>query len=246
MRSLHVKKTSTIFAFILLGTFTVLEANSDAVVQCQQSKKEYVKAESKWSALYTEESFLQDELKRLGNIARDVKSIVDILNTAQTLLETDGKMSKTETATLNVRVPKDRGVLYPDGSFAITGHKAKSLKESLKILDHIAKWADKGVTQVQGNIAYIHPQISQIHKKVSLLEDTIERICTQEMGLAMIDQEHTTANDQEIVNRFAKREQQRYEEVSNRRWGDIERAWVNRYYNTCRFRPCHPIVGVPY
>jgi len=243
MKPLHVKKIAVLLSVALLGTVAVLQANINPAVQCQESKKEYVNMEAQWSSLYTEESFLHDELNRLQNISRDVKIIIDILNMASEMIETNGKLSKTETATLNIRIPKDRGILYSDGSFAITGHEAKPLKESQKILDNIAVWSNKGVIQVQGNISYIHPQISQLHRKVNTLEAKIATICTDEMVVETLEKEYTTANDQAIIDRFAQRERQRYDEVSNRRWGEIERSWVNRYYNTCRFRPCRPGIG---
>jgi len=246
MKALHVKNIVTLLSLVFIGTISILEANPNVIAQCQESKQEYVKVEAQWSALYTEESFLQDELNRLQSISWDVKIIIDVLQIASEFLDKDGKLSKRETATLNVRIPKDRGILYPNGSFAITGHEAKSLKESQKILDNIATWSNKGVTQVQGNISYIHPQISQLHQKVKTLEMKIAEVCTDEMALATLEKEYSTANDQAIIDRFSQREQQRYEEVSNRRWGEIERTWVNRYYNTCRFRPCHPGIGIMY
>jgi len=240
MKTLYVKKIATIFSLMLLCITSVLHASSDTTAQCQKSKKEYTKIETQWSDLYTEESFLHDELSRLQSISRDVKIIIDVLDMASRLLEEDVKLSKTETATLSVRIPKDRGILYSDGSFAITDHEAKSLKESMKILDTIATWANTGIIQIQGNIAYIHPQISQLHKKVNRLEAIITKTCTDKMALATLEEEYTRANDQTIIDRFTHREQLRYEEVSNRRWGDIERTWVNKYYNTCRFHPCSP------
>lgn len=238
MKTLHVKKKIALVLFIFLGATPLLQANSDPAVQCQTSKQEYVKVEAQWSALYTEASFLHDELNRLKNIAEDSKIVINVLHTAEELLAHNDKLSKAETATLNTRIPPNRGVLFSNGSFAITGHKAKPLKESLKILKNISKWSSEGVAQMQGNLAYIHPQISTLSKKVEKLETTMDQICTEEMATASVENEPLSTNDQTISNRFAQREQQRYEEVSNRQWGEIERAWVDRYYNSCRFRPC--------
>jgi len=238
MKTLHVKKKMALLLFIFLGAIPLLQASSDSAVQCQTSKQEYVKIETQWSALYTEESFLHDELNRLKNIAEDSKIVTDVLHTAEELLTNNATLSKAETATLNTRIPPNRGVLFSDGSFAITGHEVKPLKESLKILENISKWSSEGVTQMQGNLAYIHPQISTLRKKVEKLETTMDQICTEEMAVATVENELLSTNDQTISNRFAQREQERYEEVSNRQWGEIERAWVDRYYRTCRFRPC--------
>lgn len=238
MKALHVTTLIT----LLLLSHSLLQASSE----CQQSKQEYVKVESKWSALYSEASFLQDELNRLENISRDSKIILDILNISSEHLSTDGKLSKTETATINLRVPKNRGTLFRDGSFAITGHEAKSLKESQKILNNILKWSSEGVTQMQGNLAFINPQITQLHQKITSLELTIAKVCTDDMPLESLEKEYTTANDQAIADRFSQREKERYNEVSNRRWSDIERSWVNRYYNNCRYHPCVPMIGVRY
>ncbi len=233
MKSLYL----TTLLLALINT-TIIQASAIETIKCKQSKQEYLKAENRWSSLYTEESFLQDELNRLKKISKDAEDIIDVLHIASELLSTDKKLSKTEVTTLNIRIPKDRGVLYSDGSFAINAHKAKSLKESLDILNNISKWSSDGVVQMQKNLAYIHPQITQLKDKITSLESTISKVCTDNMILDSLQKDHISTNEQTIVNRFTQKEQQRYHEVSSRRWNDIERAWVYRYYNTCRFRPC--------
>ena len=241
MRLLLRRKTTILATVLLLFS----QADASSLAQCEQSQQEYTKVEAKWSSLYTEESFLHDELTRLENISHDAKIISDVLETASKMIGSDKKLSKTEVATLNMRIPKQRGVLYQDGSFAITGHKAKSLQESQKILKRIMQWSNDGIRQTQGNLSFIHPQTSQLYTKVKMLEEKIANTCTNEMRTQILARaQKETINDQSIAKRFAEREEQRFREVSDRRWSEIERAWIYRYYNTCRFRPCHPPIGV--
>jgi chromosome segregation ATPase len=222
-----------------------LNASSDDFIACQDAKTDYTVTKTEWSELYTEESFLNKEFTRLERISRDSKLGLDILHSAEKIFARNGKLTKTEVATLNSRVPDNKGTLFTNGTVLLTGKEIMSIKDALDVVSHVHEWSNSSLREIDKKLKETNTQTEELNYKIEMLENKIKKFCDASSGYHDPQAHFQEVDDRYIAERFAQKEMRREYEVSQRQWNDIEREWLHQYYPRFGCRRCGPPTPVP-
>ncbi len=244
MKTLISRKIALFGVLSILVLPLGLNADSDRFLECQDAKTQYTKIKTQWSELYTEESFLNNEFSRLNTISRDSKLGIDILHSAAKLFNRNGKLTKTEVATLNSRVPSNKGTLFTNGTVLLSGKQIMSIKEAQDVVENIHKWSNNSLSQVDKDITSIGSRIVRLNGELETLESQINHLCTSRDSYHAPQSNFQEVSAQNIADRFTQRELRRGAEVSQRQWNEIEREWLHHYYPNFTCKGCgvnHPV-----
>lgn len=220
-------------AILLFSTVLLYGADT-----CQSLQDAYFQTETEWSELYTEDSFLHKERERLSNIINEAEAIDALLYSAKRRLGSNGILTKRELYTLNTRIPPERGRFIASGMFVMPGDRQLNIDEAKHALDNIVKWSQESLRDVEDDLKTHTGKLDALNQKMEQLETQIAKVChiTTSAPPSAYESYYTKVSEADIINRLTQKELQRQAEVSNRRWGDIERQWLDKYYRCHRYR----------
>lgn len=150
------------------------------------------------------------------------------------MLYGDRHFTKRELSTLNARM--QRGQITPEAMFVMKGIRPLGLLEGQNALKHMLQWSRESLVEIDAKAHTLSQRIDTLHAKLeSLSKALLHNHCdTSPPKLTA----QSSQDEDDIMQRLRDKELQRQAEVSNRRWSDIERVWIEEHYR-CRYPHCN-------
>jgi hypothetical protein len=229
------------FLVLTISCFVVLAISSTALPQnkgpspsdrCSKAKSDHLAAEHEWSSINADVSFFREELERLRNLRWEIKITLSVLDDALKMIKEKGSLTEAQRLTLNSRIPNNKGIINPEGTFTISGLETPPLK-----MDEAKATMNRLLLRVEENIKKTETELKEKEKRSHLLsqklanfEEMVEKECKATGSPTPWEQGLPRTAGKDIYERYVEKEKMRQEEVESRRLADIERLWLKGYY----------------
>jgi len=200
--------------------------------RCSKAKSDHLAAEHEWSSINADVSFFREELERFRNLRWEIKITLSVLDDALKMIKEKGSLTETQRLTLNSRIPNNKGIINPEGTFTISGLETPPLK-----MDEAKATMNRLLLRVEENIKKTETELKEKEKRSHLLsqklanfEEMVEKECKATGSPTPWEQGLPRTAGKDIYERYVEKEKMRQEEVESRRLADIERLWSKGDY----------------
>ena len=229
------------FLVLTISCFVVLAISSTALPQnkgpspsdrCSQVKSDYLATEQEWSSINADVSFIRDELERLRNLRWEIKITLSVLNDTLKIIKEKGSLTEAQRLTLNSRIPNNKGIINPEGTFTISGLETPPLKmdEAKATMNRLLLRVEENIKKTETELKEKEKRSHLLSQKLANIEEIVEKECKATGSPTPWEQGLPRTAGKDIYERYVEKEKMRQEEVESRRLADIERLWSKGDY----------------
>ena len=200
--------------------------------RCSKAKTDHLAAEHEWSSINADVSFFREELERLRNLRWEIKITLSVLNDALKMIKEKGTLTETQRLTLNSRIPNNKGIINPEGTFTISGLETPPLKmdEAKATMNRLLLRVEENIKKTETELKEKEKRSHLLSQKLANMEEAVEKECKATGSPTPWEQGLPRTAGKDIYQRYVEKERMRQEEVESRRLADIERLWLKNNY----------------
>ena len=234
--------TISLISIGLIFSFPVLaqEKISSPADRCSKARNDHLAAEQEWSSINADVSFFREELERFRNLRWEIKITLSVLNDALKMIKEKGTLTEAQRVTLNSRIPNNKGIINPEGTFTINGLETPPLKmeEAKATMNRLLSRTEENIKKIETELKEKEKRSHLLSQKLANMEEVVEKECRATGSPTPWEQGLPRTAGKDIYQRYVEKEKMRQEEVESRRHADIERLWSKEYYGYPY--PSHP------